>query len=120
MHEHAHAVPDQAMENPDLETAGDTPPATHPLDPLSAEEIERARDVLVAAGLLGESVRVPMLLPAEPDKKAVATWHPGDPLDRRADVTLLDTATGEVTEAIVAITAGEVVSSRRYASDTAP
>lgn len=120
MHEHAHPTVDQAMENPDLEPATGAGPATHPLDPLSAEEIERTRDILVAAGLLGETVRVPMLLPAEPEKTAVAAWHPGDPLDRRADVTLLDTATGEVTEAIVAITSGEVVSSRRYASDTAP
>ncbi|MCM3500826.1 primary-amine oxidase [Microbacterium sp. P26] len=120
MHEHAHPTVDQAMENPDLEPATGARPATHPLDPLSAGEIERTRDILVAAGLLGETVRVPMLLPAEPEKTAVAAWHPGDPLDRRADVTLLDTATGEVTEAIVAITAGDVVSSRRYVSDTAP
>jgi primary-amine oxidase len=120
MHEHAPSAPPQPGGNPDARTAIGAGPAFHPLDPLTAEEIERARDILVAAGLLGETVRVPMLLPAEPDKTAVASWHPGDPIDRRADVTLLDTATGEVTEAVVSITAGAVVHSRRYAADTAP
>lgn len=37
--------------------------APHPLDPLTGAEIAAARAVLDAAGLLGETVRVPMLLP---------------------------------------------------------
>ncbi|MFT4305730.1 MAG: primary-amine oxidase [Microbacterium sp.] len=96
------------------------PPTPHPLDPLSAAEIERAREILVTAGLLGENVRVPMLLPDEPDKTELAAWTPGDPIDRRVDVTLLETTTGAVTEAIVSITRGEVLSQRPYPAAEAP
>ncbi|WP_312171607.1 primary-amine oxidase [Microbacterium sp.] len=92
----------------------------HPLDPLTAEEIARAREILVAAGLLGANVRVPMLLPDEPTKEEIAVWSPGDPLDRRVDVTLLDVTTGEVTEAIVSVTRGEVVSSRAHDAMSPP
>ncbi|KQR94026.1 MAG: primary-amine oxidase [Microbacterium ginsengisoli] len=82
--------------------------ATHPRDPLSADEIAAARAVLVEAGLLGSSVRVPMLLPDEPSADDLSRFVSDGTLDRRVDVTLLDTATGAVTEAIVSITRGTV------------
>ena len=120
--EHTHdAAPDHAGGNPDLiplRPAAAVP--RHPLDPLTATEIETARAVLVAAGLLGDTVRVPMLLPYEPDKSELAAWAPGDEMDRRVDVTLLDTATGGVVEAIVSVTRGEVVTQREHDTTTAP
>ncbi|MFH8251895.1 primary-amine oxidase [Microbacterium sp. B2969] len=91
----------------------------HPLDPLTAGEIARAREILVAAGLLGESMRVPMLLPHEPRKDELAAWTPGSPFERSVDVTLLDAATGAVVEAIVSVTRGEVVE-RRDIDPSAP
>ncbi len=96
------------------------PAPRHPLDPLTAAEIERTREILVAAGLLGEAVRVPMLLPDEPTKDELAAWRPGDPIDRRADVTLLDTTTGQVVEAVVSITHGEVAAQRPHDPTQAP
>ncbi|KAA9085016.1 primary-amine oxidase [Microbacterium radiodurans] len=120
--EHTHdAAPDHAGGNPDLiplRPAAAVP--RHPLDPLTAAEIETARAVLVAAGLLGETVRVPMLLPYEPDKSELADWAPGDEMDRRVDVTLLDTATGGVIEAVVSVTRGEVVAQRAHDTTEAP
>ncbi len=92
----------------------------HPLDPLTGEEIDAARAILVAAGLLGETVRVPMLLPDEPTREELAAWTPGAPIDRRVDVTLLDAATGAVTEAIVSITRAAVVATRPHDPATAP
>ena len=100
---HAHDTPDQAGHHPALipvTVANGTEPR-HPLDPLTAAEIERAREILVDVGLLGETARVPMLLPDEPTKDELAAWVPGTPFDRRVDVTVMDTATGAVTEAIV-------------------
>lgn len=94
--------------------------ARHPLDPLTAEEIDAARRILVDAGLLGETVRVPMLLPDEPTKDELAAWSPGDAFDRRVDVTLLDAATGAVTEAIVSVTRGVVVSEREHPAGAEP
>ncbi|SJM62574.1 primary-amine oxidase [Gulosibacter sp. 10] len=82
--------------------------AAHPLDPLTADEIDRAREILVEAGHLGEDTRVPMLLPLDPDKREVEEWRPGAPLDRRVIATLLDRPSGESAEAIVSLTRGEV------------
>lgn len=92
----------------------------HPHDPLTGAEIAAARAVLESAGLLGETVRVPMLLPDEPTKDELAAWHPGAPIDRRVDVTLLDTATGVATDVIVSITRGEVLSAERVPNDAPP
>lgn len=114
-HEHdPHEHHGHAGGNPALEPEGEThdAPPRHPLDPLTADEIAAAREVLAEAGLLGEDVRVPMLLPHEPDKAEVAVFADGDPIDRRVDVTLLDAATGAVSEVVVSITTRAVVEHR--------
>ena len=92
----------------------------HPHDPLTGAEIDRAREVLAQAGLLGDTIRVPMLLPHEYEKTELAAWAPGDEIDRRVDVTLLDAATGAVTEVIVSIARGEVVRTRAHDTTTPP
>ncbi|GAB3886640.1 primary-amine oxidase [Kibdelosporangium lantanae] len=69
----------------------------HPLDPLTAAELAAARAVLVAEGLLTDTVRVPVALPVEPPK------HVSD-VDRRIEYTLLDTATGQYGDAVVSVT----------------
>ncbi len=76
--------------------------------------------MLDAAGLLTATTRVPMLLPDEATKEELAAWRPGSPIDRRVDVTLLDTATGVATELIVSITRGEVVRQERVPNDAPP
>ncbi len=129
-HEHAeahhhdsmtHAV-DEPMDNLGLvspEAAMDNAPR-HPLDPLTPREIERAREIVIAAGLLGDTWRVPMLLPEEPTKGELAAWTPGAPQDRRIDMTLMDAATGAVREVVVSVTNGAVVRQRDHDSTTAP
>lgn len=92
----------------------------HPLDPLTGPEIAAARAVLASAGLLGDTVRVPMLLPDEPTKQELAAWSPGAPIDRRIDATLLDTATGIATEVTVSITRGEVLRTECVPNDAPP
>ncbi|MGX5771424.1 primary-amine oxidase [Microbacterium trichothecenolyticum] len=119
---HTHDAATQPHDNPDLIPVTGVRGAgpRHPLDPLTAAEIEAAREVLVRVGLLGETVRVPMLLPDEPAKAELATWTPGDPIDRRVDVTLMDATTGAVTEAIVSVTREVVVSTRELDPAQAP
>ncbi|MEV8273037.1 primary-amine oxidase [Microbacterium sp. NPDC077184] len=92
----------------------------HPLDPLTPEEIAGARQILADGGLLSDSTRVPMLLPHEPDKAELRAWSPGDPLDRRVDVTLLDTATGAVREVVVSVTREQIDEDRPHDPSTAP
>ncbi|MDA3626684.1 primary-amine oxidase [Saccharopolyspora sp. WRP15-2] len=82
----------------------------HPLEPLSAEEILRNRDVLQQAGLLRESTRFPLVQLEEPAKSAVLEHREGDPVDRRARSVLIDVKTGGLTTAVVSLTSGEVVS----------
>ncbi|MFD4960701.1 primary-amine oxidase [Microbacterium sp. NPDC058389] len=101
-------------------TATEAPGPRHPLDPLTGDEIDAARAILEAAGLLGESVRVPMLLPDEPTKAELAAWAPGDPIDRRIDATLMDAATGAVSEVVVSVTRGEVDAVRPHDASQAP
>lgn len=98
----------------------DAIPTPHPLDPLTGPEIAAARAILVSAGLLGDTVRVPMLLPDEPTRAELAAWAPGAPIDRRVDATLLDTATGVATEVVVSITRGEVLRADRVPNDAPP
>jgi len=89
-------------------TAAQTP--GHPLDRLTAAEIDTARDVLVSAGLVGDTVRFPSLLLEEPSKLEVLAHRPGDPVDRRVRAVLLDIETGKSQVAVVSVTGREVVS----------
>lgn len=87
-----------------------TTPGTpeHPLDPLTGDEIAAARSILEEAGHFTEHTRVPRMLPLDPAKDVLASWQPGDALDRRVRVTLLDRSTGVATEARVSVTRGEI------------
>ncbi|QTX05376.1 primary-amine oxidase [Agromyces archimandritae] len=92
----------------------------HPLDPLTADEIAAAREILVGAGLVTETTRVPQLLPVEPGKAELAEWMPGASIDRRVDVTLLEPATGRASKAVVSITRRTVDETRELATGEAP
>ncbi|NAZ77045.1 primary-amine oxidase [Kineococcus sp. T13] len=90
----------------------ETTVSAHPLDRLSAEEIETNREVLTAAGLVHAGTRFPLVTLAEPAKADVLSWKPGDPLERRVRTILLDRADGTVTEVLTSLSAREVVSTR--------
>ncbi|WP_219418998.1 primary-amine oxidase [Pseudonocardia nigra] len=80
----------------------------HPLSRLTAEEIDAAREVLVAAGLVTDTTRFPLLSLEEPPKAEVLAFTPGDPLDRRVRAMLLDSATGRSRIALLSVTRREV------------
>lgn len=79
---------------------------THPLDPLSADEITAVRDHLVGEGRLGETMRVAYLSLREPSK---ARLREGSDVPREARVILLDTATGATSDLVVDLTAGRTI-----------
>jgi len=83
--------------------------AGHPLDPVSAAEFRAGRDVLAAAGLLGESVRFAYYGLDEPHKDQVLA---GPPPDRRLRAFLIDTRSGESRDVVVSLSGQQVVSSR--------
>jgi primary-amine oxidase len=91
----------------------------HPLDAVTATEFRAGRQLLAAAGLLGESVRFAYYGLDEPHKADVlAGPAPAGPApagtgpDRRLRAFLLDTASGKSTDVVVSLTHQEVVSSR--------
>jgi primary-amine oxidase len=89
---------------------------THPLGPLTADEITRARRILVDAGLLPETARVVYLGLEEPGKEVLAAWadHADrPPVERVVRVLLHDTTCAGGRDALVSLTAGAVLVERR-------
>lgn len=85
-------------------TAADPPVAAHPLDPLTADEIETVSTILDAAGVLGPGFRFISTSLLEPAKDTLQAWKPGQPLARMAQAVLLDRDSGLAFEAVVDLT----------------
>ncbi|MGY1690402.1 primary-amine oxidase [Geodermatophilus sp. SYSU D01105] len=83
--------------------------ATHPLARLTAEEITAASEIVREAGLVGEQTKFVYVGLEEPHKSVVLDWSPGDPVERRVRVLLLDRATGNGSDLTVSLTGGEVL-----------
>jgi primary-amine oxidase len=85
------------------------PPAVHhPLDALTPAEYWKVYDVLLKAGKLKEKTVFAGVLLHEPPKADVLAWKSGQPISRKADVTLFDE--GKSYTAIVNITAASLES----------
>ena len=70
------------------------PGVPHPLDPLSASELQTAFDTVLAhfradASLPKEPLRFPMLVLAEPDKQFVLSWQTGQAFPRHASAHIM-------------------------------
>jgi primary-amine oxidase len=91
-----------------------SPPAvvSHPLEPLTAEEITAAVRIARTERNLSERVRFGSVRLNEPPKELVLNFKPGDPIAREAFLILLDNADGMTYEAVVSLTTGKVVSWR--------
>jgi primary-amine oxidase len=61
-----------------------SPAPTHPLDPLSAAEIEAAADIIREHFEWGEDLRVETIDVDEPSKEVVRSYTPGAPIERVA------------------------------------
>jgi primary-amine oxidase len=82
----------------------------HPLQRLSADEIDAARELLARSDLLTDTTRFALLALDEPDKASVLAYRDGDPVDRRVRAVLLDVATGR-SRSVVASLARDTVDS---------
>ena len=74
---------------------------THPLDPLTADEIRAAVAVLRDAGRAGPGWRIGSVALVEPTKAVVRAFSPGDPVARTAEVVCWERASGELGKAVV-------------------
>ena len=86
--------------------------ATHPLDPLTADEITRAARILRESGQLSEDVRFCQLYLHEPSKEAVRR-HNGGPLEREARALIYDRGHQAGVDAIVSLSGEKVISFER-------
>ena len=82
----------------------------HPLDPLTAGEIEESVRILQSQRDLGHRVRFESIVLKEPPKDSVLNFNGASPVRREAMIILLDNDTGATYEAVVSLTDGEVTS----------
>ena len=81
----------------------------HPLDPLSADELRAAVELLRRECAVGEHDRIVTVTLAEPPKAAVLV---GEATGREAFAVVFDPASGETREAVLSLTSETVVSWR--------
>lgn len=81
----------------------------HPLEPLSAEEVRRAVDVLREAGKVTPTTRFVSVSLREPAKEFVHDRNGDEPPPREAFAVLFDNATNACHEALVALAEGVVL-----------
>jgi len=87
-----------------------TQPTTHPLDPLSPDEIRLAAATLRAAHDLGAGMMFETITLHEPDKASLAAFRPGQAFPRIAFICAFDRRDGRVFEALVDLRAPSVLS----------
>ncbi|MGF1527133.1 MAG: primary-amine oxidase [Candidatus Competibacterales bacterium] len=94
-----------------------SPPA-HPLDPLTPAELTAAVALLQHTDRLQRPCYI-TLSPAEPDPRILDAWEGRENLPRRVEAVVLDKGRGCTVEALVCLTAGDVVAWRER-SDVQP
>jgi len=83
---------------------------THPLDPLSKDEIATAVKVLKDSGHVSETSRFATVVLHEPPKREVRAFRPGDTIHREAFAVVYERAVNKTFEAVVDVSKGSVVS----------
>lgn len=102
-------------------TTTDTP--QHPLDALTAAEIQRFTELARDAGIAGPATRYGYLMLREPHKADVLKFKAGDAVAREISATVFDAESGKVEYVSIDIAAGRVVERREIdqaAEGTAP
>ncbi len=83
---------------------------SHPLDPLTADEIAEASAILKEQRQLGARTRFETVVLREPDKNVTLGFRPGDPIRRDAFLVVLDNDAAATWEAVVSLDDRRVVS----------
>lgn len=97
-------------------TTAQTAQISHPLEPLTAQEITTAVNLLKQKKSLTENARFPNLSLHEPDKQAVLDFQVGDKITREAFVVVLEPKQNKTYEAIVNLNNQTIVSWKEIAN----
>ncbi|MFO0877790.1 MAG: primary-amine oxidase [Gemmataceae bacterium] len=82
----------------------------HPLEPLSAAEVQQAVNLLRQGGKVTPTTRFVSVALKEPPKEAVHAWTGKETLPREAFVVLFDNGTNTAHEATLSLTEGRITS----------
>ena len=82
---------------------------SHPLEPLTADEIEHAISLVRAAGRLSERARFTLVWLGEPPKSEVRAHETGSAFSRTVQMTILDKEVGEVYRVAVSLDQGSII-----------
>jgi primary-amine oxidase len=93
---------------------------SHPLDSLTPDEITKTVEILRAADRLTPEMRFGALSLQEPSKAQVSEDAASGQIRRAATALLYDWASGMVSEAVIDLNAGKVVSWRDFAANNPP
>jgi primary-amine oxidase len=97
-----------------------TTTAKHPLDPLTAQEVEATSLILRRQLGLAGSARFVYVTLSEPAKDRVLAFHDGDAVEREAFVVIREREERKTYEAVVSLTAGTVRTWREVANVQPP
>jgi primary-amine oxidase len=97
-----------------------TSAATHPLDPLSAEEIRRAVTIIKEGGRSTSAMRFVSVGLQEPAKSVVEAFRPGAPFAREAFVVAIEPGEHLTYEGVVSLTEAAILSWRPVPGARAP
>ena len=103
----------------DNETSVQQQAIRHPLDPLTAGEVEETTRILSASGRLNPRVRIMAYSLLEPAKDVVLTFQPGELVPRKVFVVMRDHERRLTIEAVVSL-AEETITSWRERQDVQP
>src|ERR1700730_698444 len=92
----------------------------HPLDPLSAAELEEAVRILAREKYLADNVRIASINLIEPAKTLIETHQPGSPFERKAVVVLLNRGKRASYEAVLDMVSKSVTSVTQLPSGVQP
>ena len=84
--------------------------ATHPLDPLDADELIAIRDILAKSDRFSADTNFAWIGLDEPPKAAVAAFRPGADMPRRAALDAIDDEKGKTFRVVVDLKAARIAS----------
>lgn len=94
--------------------------AIHPLEPLSAFEVERAAQILKVHPSFTPTTRITSIALEEPTKQQVYAWHPGDIPARKAEAVLFGNKENRGSHASLDLTTATAVSVRLMPAGAQP
>lgn len=90
-------------------TTGTETAATHPLDPITSQEVIAVKEVLEAAGYKGDGIRYSYVLLREPTRETLQNFVPGEIPAREISVLVTDVPDRKLTQIVVDVTAKTII-----------